>query len=147
MIKSHIFHTNRVKSLKMKCLLSHLGIHILKITLRENSKPSFPHIINFLNNQQNNLYSSIENNARNQTSSHQNTLNMNFLPSLMKLRLLNISLRQNSRPSLINLTKFLNKQKNNLWMSQNNSIKNQNRLKNNCLLSTQKHRASQKLLK
>ena len=78
---------------------------------------------------------------------YQDLFKINFLHSLLKLHLLKIALRPNSRPSLINQIKYLNNQKNNWWLSYNNSINNRNRLKKNYLLSTQKHWASQKLLK
>ena len=52
--KSQRFHPNRFKTFKMKCLLSPLNIHLLKITLRENPNTIFLHIIKALNNQNNN---------------------------------------------------------------------------------------------
>ena len=85
-------------TLKVKCLLSLLKLNILKITMRPNYRPSMINLIKILNNQKNNWYSSIENNIWNQTSSNQNTLKTKFLLLIMKLHLLNISLRQNSRP-------------------------------------------------
>ena len=48
MVKSQSFNPNRVKSLKIKCLLSPLSIQPLKITLRSNSKPIFLYRIMFL---------------------------------------------------------------------------------------------------
>ena len=107
------FHHN---TFKMKFLLSPLNIHLLKITSRVNSTPTFLHLIKILINQKNNWYSSRENNKLNQTCYHQNPLKIKCLLSLLKLHLLKISLRPNSRPSLINMIRFLNNQKDNLWI-------------------------------
>ena len=48
-----------------------------------------------------------------QTSPHHNTFKTKFLLSFMKLHLLNITLRPNSRPSLINMITFTNNRKKN----------------------------------
>ena len=39
---------SRQNTLKMKCLLSPLNLHLMKITLRQNSKPIFHHLIKVL---------------------------------------------------------------------------------------------------
>ena len=72
---------------------------------------------------------------------------MNCLISLMRLHLLKIFLRPNSRPSLINLIKFSNNQRNTLWISLNISTNNKDILKKNLFLSTQKHCATKNPLK
>ena len=87
---------------KMKCLLSPLIIHIMKITLRENSKLIFLHIIKSLKKKKKNLYSSRENNKWNQNISHHNTFKIKWLLSLLNLYLLKTNLILNSRPGLNN---------------------------------------------
>ena len=115
--KSQIFHQNRVRTLKMKCLLSPLNIYLMNITLRENTKIIFIHIIKALNNQKKNWYISRENKKWNQKRSHQKMLKIKCLLPIMKLYILKNDLRQNYRLILINLITFLTNQNNNLWIS------------------------------
>ena len=56
------YHQN---TLEMKCLLSPLKLHLLKTTLRENSKPSFLNLITVLNNNKNYWWSSRKNSTNN----------------------------------------------------------------------------------